>query len=91
MREQESKLRQRSVGRLDRSLWFGVHVIALLIEGAGWAHFGHTHCPKRSIPVNHNRCHFAAQCRFGSETSIPKRVRFPAASTKRAVEMRPFL
>ena len=29
--------------------------------------------------MNHNECHFAAQCRFGSETSTPKRVRFPAA------------
>jgi hypothetical protein len=35
MREPKSTLRQRSGGRLDRSLWFGVHVIALLIEGAG--------------------------------------------------------
>jgi hypothetical protein len=29
--------------------------------------------------VNHNRCHFAAQRRFRSETSTLKRVRFPAA------------
>jgi hypothetical protein len=48
-------------------------------RGTGWAHFGHTHCPQRSILVNHNGCHFAAQCRFRSETSTPKRVRFPAA------------
>jgi len=33
--------------------------------------------------VNHNECHFAAQCRFGSETSTPKRVRFPAAPLNR--------
>jgi hypothetical protein len=45
----------------------------------GWAHFGHTQCPQRSILVNHISCRFAAQCRFGSETSTPKRVRFPAA------------
>ena len=29
--------------------------------------------------MNHIQCHFAAHCRFDSETSIPKRVRFPAA------------
>src|SRR6476660_4229465 len=39
------------------------------VGGHGWAHFGHTWCPQRSILVNHNRCHFAAQCRFGSATS----------------------
>jgi hypothetical protein len=48
-------------------------------RGTGWAHFGHTRCPQRSILMNHNECHFAAQCRFGSETSTPKWVRFPAA------------
>jgi hypothetical protein len=32
--------------------------------------------------VNHNTCHFAAQRRFGLETSTPKRVRFPAAPQK---------
>ena len=33
--------------------------------------------------MNHNECHFAAQCRSGSETSTPKRVRFPAAPLNR--------
>jgi hypothetical protein len=36
--------------------------------------------------VNHNKCHFAAQCRLGSETSNPKRVRFPAAPLKLQVK-----
>ena len=53
--------------------------ICTVSRGTGWAHFGHTQGPWRSILLNHNRCHFAAQCRFGSETSTPKRVRFPAA------------
>jgi class 3 adenylate cyclase len=57
----------------------GGHVNKFLGDGAGWAHFGHTLSPQRSILVNHNECHFAAECRFGSETSTPKRVRFPAA------------
>ena len=51
-------------------------------HGTGRAHFGHTHCPQRSIVVNQKKCHFAAQCRFGSETSTPKWVRFPAAPQK---------
>jgi len=47
-------------------------------------HFGHTQRSQRSILVNHNKCYFAAQCGFGWETSIPKRVRFPAASPDEA-------
>ena len=34
--------------------------------------------------MNHLKCHFAAQCRFGSVTRTPKRVRFPAASLRKA-------
>lgn len=48
-------------------------------RGPGWAHFGHTQSPETSILANQNECHFAAQRRFGSETSTPKWVRFPAA------------
>jgi hypothetical protein len=52
-------------------------------RGTGWAHFGHTQCPQRSILVNHSECHSAAQCRFDSETGTPKRVRFPAAPQRK--------
>ena len=40
--------------------------------------------------MNHSECHFG-QCRFGAETSTPKRVRFPAAPLSRTVQGRRML
>src|SRR5882757_1522295 len=49
------------------------------VYGAAGHILGTLKCVQSSILVNHIECHFAAQCRFGSETRTANRVRFPAA------------
>lgn len=68
----------RAASRTPRVIGSSCERSCAVNRGVGWAQYGHTRCPYRSILVNHNRCHSAAQCRFDSQTSTPKRVRFPA-------------